>query len=157
MNGTTQLAKNFRGVYFGGNWTASNLKENLKDVTWKQATTQVYSFNTIARLAFHIHYYVSAVKKVLEGGPLVAKDALSFNHPNFESEEEWQSFLSNIWDEGEAFAQLIEELPERKLWDILIDEKYGNFHRNLHGIVEHTHYHLGQIVLIKKLLLENKD
>jgi hypothetical protein len=29
-------------------------------------------------------------------------------------------------------------------------EKYGNYYRNIHGIIEHIHYHLGQIVLIEK-------
>ena len=35
-------------------------------------------------------------------------------------------------------------------------EKYGNYFRNLTGIIEHLHYHLGQIVLIKKLIAEGK-
>ncbi len=46
MNLTMLIAKHLKEVYFGGNWTASSLKDNLTDVTWQQATTQVYSFNT---------------------------------------------------------------------------------------------------------------
>jgi len=37
-----------------------------------------------------------------------------------------------------------------------MEEKYGNYYRNFHGIIEHCHYHLGQIVLIKKMLLSGK-
>jgi len=29
-----QIAKHFRDVYFGGNWTAVNLKDTLADVSW---------------------------------------------------------------------------------------------------------------------------
>jgi len=54
MNLTWQIAKQFRDVYFGGNWTSVNLKENLADVTWQQATTKVYSANTIAALVYRI-------------------------------------------------------------------------------------------------------
>ena len=54
MNLTWQIAKQFRDVYFGGNWTSVNLKENLADVTWQQAITKVYSFNTIAALVYRI-------------------------------------------------------------------------------------------------------
>ena len=54
--------------------------------------------------------------------------------------------------DAENFAILIEHLPEAKLGEIFTDEKYGNYYRNVHGIIEHTHYHLGQIVLIKKIL-----
>ena len=89
MNASTQLAKHLREVFFGGNWTVSNVKEQLADVTWQQATTQVQSFNTIATLAFHISYFVSVVTKVLEGGPLEGNDKLSFAHPPINSQEDW--------------------------------------------------------------------
>ena len=36
MNLPFQIAKHFREVYFGGNWTSSNLKDNLADVDWQQ-------------------------------------------------------------------------------------------------------------------------
>lgn len=52
MNLTTQIAKHFREVHFGGNWTTSNLKDHLADITWQQATTKIYSLNTIAALAY---------------------------------------------------------------------------------------------------------
>jgi len=154
MNLTKQIAKHFREIYFGGNWTASNLKDQLADVTWEQATTQVYSFNTIATLVFHINYYVSAVLKVLEGGPLDADDQYSFDYAPIQSSEEWQKMLDKTWAEAEKFANLVEQLPDTKLWENIADAKYGNYYRNLHGIIEHSHYHLGQIVLIKKILLQ---
>ena len=152
MNTTVQIAKHFRDVHFGGNWTSVNLKDQLSNISWKQATEQVHSFNTIATLVFHMNYYVSAVTKVLQGGPLNAKDALSFDHPPITSQADWEALLNKTWDEAEAFALLIEALPESKLREDLTHEKYGSYHRNLHGIIEHCHYHLGQIVLIKKLL-----
>jgi hypothetical protein len=30
------------------------------------------------------------------------------------------------------------------------DGKYGTVLRNILGLIEHTHYHLGQIVILKK-------
>jgi hypothetical protein len=153
MNSAKQIAKQFRAVHFGGNWTAVNLKEQLADVTWQQASTQVYSFNTIATLVFHINYYVSAVSKVLRGGPLDAKDKYSFDHPPILSQEDWERLLDKTWTDAEDFAGLVEQLPQDMLWQTFVDEKYGNYYRNVHGVIEHTHYHLGQIVLIKKILL----
>ncbi len=35
MDLTAQIAKHFMAIHFGGNWTSSNLKENLADVTWQ--------------------------------------------------------------------------------------------------------------------------
>lgn len=153
MISTTHIAKHFRDVHFGGNWTSVNLKDALAGVTWQQATTQVQGFNTITALVFHINY-VSAVLKVLQGGPLDAHDKYSFDLPPILSAEDWEKLLDKTWADAENFAAAIEQLPESKLWEDFMDKKYGNYYRNLHGIIEHTHYHLGQIVLIKKMLMK---
>lgn len=149
-----QIAKHLRDVYFGGNWTWSNLKDNLAGVTWQQAMTQVHSFNTIATLVFHMGYFISAVTKVLQGGPLDAHDKYSFDHPPIQSQEDWERFLDKTWADVETLAGLIEQVPEEKLWADFSENKYGNYYRNLVGIIEHCHYHLGQIALIKKILLQ---
>jgi uncharacterized damage-inducible protein DinB len=152
MNVTEQMGKHMRAVYLGGNWTDVHLKKVLADVTWQEATTQVDSCNTIATLVFHMNYFIHVVIKVLEGGPLEGNDKLSFDHPPINSSEDWEQFLEQSWEAVDTFANLIAKMPEDTLWENIGDEKYGNFYFNLHGIIEHTHYHLGQIVLVKKLL-----
>ncbi len=156
MNLTAQIAKHFRDIHFGGNWTCSNVKDNLEGISWQQVTTQVDSFNTIAKLVYHMNYYVSAVLKVLQEQPLNAKDAYSFDHPPIRSQEDWEALVNKTLTDAESFAKEIEQLPESRLWDTLLEEKYGNYYRNIHGIIEHTHYHLGQIVIIKKLILRQE-
>jgi len=152
MNVAEQIAKQLRAVYVGGNWTGVNLKDTLKDVTWPQATTKVYSFNTIVTLLYHTNYYIDAVTKVLHGEPLNAKDEYSFIHPPVQSKEDWENLLNKTFADAEAFACLIEQLPESKLGNTMADEKYGNYYRNLTGIIEHLHYHLGQMVLVKRMV-----
>jgi hypothetical protein len=153
MHLTAQIAKHLREVHFGGNWTSVNLKDSLKDITWQQATTKLHSFNTIAILVYHINYYVSEVTKVLQGQPLTASDKFSFDCPPIQSHNDWEALVNKTFSDAEIFASLIEQLPETTLSGNFLDEKYGNYYRNLLGIIEHTHYHLGQIVIIKKLLL----
>jgi len=153
-NTTAQIAKHFRAVHYGVNWTWSNLKDHLADVTWQQATTKVYSFNTIAALVFHMNYYVNAITKVLQGNPLNASDKYSFDLPPINSKEDWDQLVNKTFADAETFATLVEQLPENQLWETFVDEKYGNYYRNLHGVIEHIHYHLGQIVLIKKIILQ---
>ena len=154
MTLTGQIAKQIKDVYFGGNWASSNFKENLANVSWQQATTSVYSFNTIAALIYHVNYYIRVVSKVLQGEPLDGHDKDSFDHPPIQSQEDWEKLLDQIWNNVENFAKLIEQLPESKLWEDFMGNKYGNYYRNLHGIIEHAHYHLGQIVLVKKIFLQ---
>jgi hypothetical protein len=157
MNLSAQMAKHFRDVHFGGNWTSVNLKDTLEGITWQQATTQVYTFNSIATLVYHVNYYVSLVLKVFEGQPLDGHDTLSFNLPPITSEDDWKMLVDKTFADAEKFAGLVEQLLEHKMAEIFVDEKYGNYYRNIHGIIEHAHYHLGQIVLIKKMLLAISD
>ena len=152
MNTTKQLAKHFRDVHFGGNWTFVNLKDTLADISWLEATTKYQDFNTIATLLFHINYYVNPVLKVLQGEPLIASDKYSFDCPAITSQEEWKKFVQKSMDEAELFAQEIEKLDELKLYEVFSEEKYGNYFRNIVGIIEHAYYHLGQITLIKKMI-----
>jgi len=152
MNYTSQIAKHFRDLHFGGNWTAVNMKDTLSDVDWKQATTKIDSFNTLATLVFHTNYYVEILIQVLEGGPLDGNDKLSFDHPPINSEEDWQKLLQNSWAKAEKLATLIEQLPDEKLLGDFVDPKYGSYYRNIIGTIEHSHYHLGQMVILKKLM-----
>lgn len=147
-----QVAKHFREVFFGGNWTVSNFKDQLSGVSWTQATTKHSDLNTIATLTYHIGYYVSVALKVYQGEELNSKDELSFTHPTIESQEDWEAMVKEILDNAEKLAGSIEQLPDDQLSEDFTDPKYGSYYRNMHGIIEHTYYHLGQIALLKKLV-----
>ena len=153
MATTHELAKRFREVILDGTFIANtNYKHQLVEVNWQVATTNYGSLNTIAALAQHVHYYINGIKTVLQGGNLEIKDKYSFNFPEISSQNEWESFLIRFWNDAEDFALLVEQLPEEKLKAIFVDQKYGNYQRNLDAMIEHSYYHLGQIVLLKKIL-----
>lgn len=150
---TLQIANQLRAVYNGPNWTASCIKDQLSDVTWEQAITKVQDFNTIAVLSYHIHYYIHVGLDVLKGGPLVAKDIDSFDHPPITCQEEWEAFVAITFAEAEEYATLVENMDEALLWEPFANLNYGNYFRNIVGMIEHCHYHLGQIALLKKMTL----
>ena len=152
MSISQQIAKQLRDVHTGGNWTASNLKNLLADVSWQQATQKVHNLNTIAALVYHINYYIDGVTRVLEGQPLTISDKYSYACPPINSEEDWSRLTTKSFADAEAFATLIEQLPDSKLDEPFEGGAYGNYYRNLTGITEHFHYHLGQIAVIKKIV-----
>lgn len=154
MSTISQLAIRFREVLLDGKWIANtNFKEQLSDVTWEQATTKIDSLNTIAMLTFHIDYYIAGLVNVFEGGDLEIKDKFSFDLPPIESQEQWEALLNKLWNDSETFAILLEQMPDSKLDEVFVDEKYGTYLRNIDGMIEHSYYHLGQITLIKKMIL----
>lgn len=154
---TYQIAHRFREVILNGTWIANtNYKDQLEGLNWKTAIQKIDSLNTIADLAQHIHYYISGILNVFNGGTLDIKDKYSFDCPPIQSQDQWEEFLNKFWNDTERFAVFAEQMIDEKLNDIFVDEKYGTYHRNIEAMIEHSYYHLGQIVLIKKLLLQDR-
>jgi Protein of unknown function (DUF1572) len=153
----TKLAHRFREVIFNGTWIANtNFKNELDNLDWRIAISKLQHFNSIALLSQHIHYYITGVKNVLLGGALEISDKYSFDFPEIKSQEEWKIFLDAFWNDSEEFADLVDKLTEKELNEHFVEEKYGTYSRNIDAMIEHSYYHLGQIVLIKKML-ENQS
>ena len=147
-----QIAKHFRDVWFGGNWTDSNFRDQLQDVSLVEATRQLGTLNTLATLVFHSIYYVHGVTEVFRGHPLSISDKFAFAHPDFADEAVWQGFLNDTWAAAETFAEQLAAQPDDYWFADFTKPEYGSNFRNVVGIIEHSHYHLGQIVVLKKLL-----
>ena len=148
-----QIAQQLREVLLDGRWVAAtNLKEQLDDLTWEQAVAQIGDLNSIADLTFHIDYYIAGLVEVLEGGQLTIRDKYSFDRPPIESAADWEALRQKIYHDAARFAELVAQIPEDQIRAPFIEAKYGDNYRNFISMVEHCYYHLGQIVLLKKLL-----
>lgn len=153
MNQAKLLTDRIKEVFLNGTWIANtNFKDQLSDLTIDQATSKVNSLNTIAALTFHVNYYIAGILNLLESGSLEIKDKFSFDMPSVKTDGDWEKLRNTLLKNAEKFAQLIELMPDEKLNDIFVDEKYGTYRRNIEGLIEHSYYHLGQIVFIKKII-----
>ena len=73
------------------------------------------------------------------------------------SEEEWKKLVDRTLNNGRIFSERISAIDPKTLWSDFTDPKYGNYFRNILGVIEHTHYHLGQIVMVKKIIEVDKN
>jgi len=144
-------------IYFlslNGRWIANtNYKAQIESLTWQQATQQVENLNTIAALTFHIDYYLGGILTVFDGGGLEIRDKYSFDLPPIKSEADWRKLVERFLTNAEKFAKQVEQMTDEKLEETFVDEKYGTYLRNIEGVIEHAYCHLGQISLIKKMIL----
>ncbi len=153
MNYSQALSIRLREVLLDGKWIANtNFKAQITNVTWQQATFRVGNLNTIALLTFHINYYLQGLNDAFESGKLEIRDKYSFNATPINSEEDWQNLIDSFITNAERFIKQVAKLDETKLDEPFIDPMYGDYHRNIEGMIEHTYYHLGQISLIRKLI-----
>jgi uncharacterized damage-inducible protein DinB len=153
MTQTEFIANRLQEVLLDGRWIANtNYKAQITDISWKQAIQKVGSLNSIAALTFHINYYLDGLLNVFNGGTLDIRDKYSFELPPIESEEDWLKLVHSFLANAESFVQQVAQMPDTKLAEAFVDEKYGSYARNLEGVIEHSYYHLGQVSLIKKML-----
>lgn len=150
------LAARLREVLLDGQWIANtNYKAELKGLTWVQAKQKVNSLNSIAALIYHIKYYLEGLNHALESGRLDISDKYSFDLPEINSENEWQQMVEDFLRNAEEFVLKVEAMQDELLDKVFIEEKYGTYLRNIEGVIEHSYYHLGQVVLLKKITLQN--
>ncbi|EAR15100.1 hypothetical protein [Robiginitalea biformata] len=148
-----ELANRLREVILDGTWIANtNFKDQIEFIDWTVAEKRVESFNTISEIAQHVHYFIYGIKNVFITGKLEIKDQFSFEFPAIQSQNEWMAFQGNFWKDTEKLAEILEKISEEQLNKDFVDKKYGNYLRNIDGLIEHCYYHLGQIVLLKKII-----
>jgi hypothetical protein len=147
------LANRFREVILNGHWVANtNYHEQLSQIPFEKVTVKLHGLNSIAALSQHVHYYINGVNNVLKGGDLNISDKYSFDFPLLENELQWSHFLDRFWKDAENFAGNAELLSDDQLNSVFTDIKYGTYLRNIECMIEHSYYHLGQVVLIRKML-----
>jgi uncharacterized damage-inducible protein DinB len=94
------------------------------------------------------------VLNFFEKGSLVIHDKYSFDAPRIKSKEDWDNLRNALVANSEKFARHLESMSEEALEETFVEERYGNYRRNIDGIIEHCYYHLGQISLLKKMIKE---
>ena len=153
MENNRELAKRFSDVILNNSWVANNsYKNQLTDLPLEVVLFKYQSLHNIAALAQHVHYYIAGILNVFNGGNLDIKDIYSFDFPPKNTIEQWHSFLAVFWTEAASFIQKLEEMDENTLNSIFVKKEYGTYYFNINTLIEHSYYHLGQIVLIKKLI-----
>ncbi|MDR3010731.1 MAG: DinB family protein [Sphingobacterium sp.] len=151
------IANRLREVLLNGHWIANtNYQEQLLDTTWEQAIFKINNLNTIAALTYHINYYLEGLLTAFERGKLEISDKYSFDVPVIASKADWDSLVNKFLKNAAAFADSITTFEEEQFDQPFIDEKYGSYLRNIEAVIEHSYYHLGQISLIKKMIIQSK-
>lgn len=151
------MANRLREVFLNGHWIANtNYKKQIENLTWQQATQKMGDLNTIAALVFHVNYYLAGLIQVFKGGPLEIRDKFSFDLVPITSETDWGNLMGEFLSNAEEFVLQVENMRDKKLDEPFVDEKYGNYLRNIEAMIEHAYYHLGQISLLKKMILQDE-
>jgi uncharacterized damage-inducible protein DinB len=152
MSVTKLIATHIKEVYEGDNWTSVSIADTVNDVNWQQAQQHTAgSPNTIASLLHHLYYWNGILMQRLEGNNPLIPETNGFDFGELENENDWDALKEKTHQSFIQLADAAQNFPDEKLSTSYAAGK-SSYYKNLQGIVEHAHYHLGQIVIIKKLL-----
>ena len=128
------LVSRLKEVLTEGNWIiGTNIKEQIAEINYKEATLKIGSLNSIADLTFHVSYFIAGVSNVLKGGTLDIRDKFSFNYSPIKNEEEWQELINKYCTDSEEFILFVKNFDEAKLITAFVDKQYGDYLRNING------------------------
>lgn len=152
MNILTQISTHLLDAIEGENWTDVNMMDSLSDVTVREATLKTKaSPNTIASLVNHLIYWNRVMIQRINGIRVNIPDINGSDVPNLASEEDWTNLKHELVASAHELSGAIKKVDEGRLSEPILPE-HSSTYKSLHGIVEHLHYHLGQIVILKKLI-----
>jgi len=117
---------------------------------------KINDLNSIAALTYHINYYLEGLLAAFTYGKLEISDKYSFDIPPIQSKADWDTLVDRFLKNAKLFCDCIASFDENLFDQPFIDKKYGSYLRNIEAVIEHSYYHLGQISLIKKLILQSE-
>lgn len=152
MKITSLIAQHLIDVHEGNNWTDVSVADVLKDVTEEECVTLTSaSPNTIASLLQHITFWNRVMVQRIKGNNVTIDEHNGFNLPPLQTEDDWLRLKVDNNISSHELAVAIANFDDNKLEEPLVSGG-SSAYKNLQGAVEHIHYHLGQMIILKKLI-----
>lgn len=150
MDIRAHIAQHLIDVHRGGNWTDVNISDSIKDVTGEQAAVITpFSPNSIAMIIHHRSYWNRVVAQRARGVNPVINRENGMNAPEIINEFVWTELKKDNLYSAEELATVIENYDDGGLFTPILPA-HSSAYKNFSGQVEHVHYHLGQIMMLKK-------
>jgi uncharacterized damage-inducible protein DinB len=140
----------------GGAWHGAAVEEILAGITAEQAATRPFNgAHNIWEIALHISSWLQAGSRRLAGDRAQLTDTEDWPAITDSSEQAWKEANAQITQAYVALSSAIGQLRDSSL-DQPILEDMSSVYVTLHGVIQHTLYHAGQIAILKKAILERQ-
>jgi uncharacterized damage-inducible protein DinB len=146
---SARIASQLHRAYRGPAWHGPSLKAILADVTPERAVLRpIANAHSIWEIVLHITAWMRIARE-----RLTATQARSIS-----DEEDWPSVVGKSWSEAltaleteeRALEDAIRSFPDERLEERAPATEPQSYYVLLHGVVQHTLYHAGQIILLNK-------
>ena len=149
-NEINRILKLFTDLQHGDSWLGENFKTALHGVDANLAQKNIYTGrNSIWQLVSHIIYWRTKVTNRIEGNNN-PPPFIDFRLPETLTEETWKQTLHDFEATYHLLRNAIHNFKSENL-DKPSPKEGQTFYQLIMGCLQHDAYHLGQLVLLKKL------
>ena len=153
----SRTADQLRRAFHGDAWHGPSLREVLDGITAEQANSRpLASAHSIWELLLHIEVWVRAPHAAMSGKAMPALDKTDHIDPDIDwppvkasGPSDWEAAKKRAFQAADDFIAAIKDFGDERLTKIVPGRNY-DFYFLLHGVVQHTLYHAGQIAILKK-------
>jgi uncharacterized damage-inducible protein DinB len=150
MTETERIADQLRRAFYGEAWSGPSVTEVLQGVTAQfAARNSLRDAHSIWELVNHITAWVDIARRRVNGEQVEVTPERNFPPVVDTSETAWNQSLQRLAQAEEALRQTILQMPESRLGETGIKGS-DTVYVLLHGVVQHSLYHAGQIMLLRK-------
>lgn len=152
MKETQQITKLFEDLYDGDPWIDVTILGVLKNVSPQQAAKKIApGRNSIWQIVNHIVSWRENVLLRVQGNVINTPNNNYFIEIADISETAWQQSLERLQNSQQQWITFLKHFDESD-FDKIYPVNKMSYYEHIHGIIQHDAYHLGQIVLLTKLI-----
>ena len=152
MDDHTRILDSLRRTWDGEPWYGPSLGELLSGVGADVAASRpVPGAHSIWEIVRHLSWWTLAVRRRLAGQPVTAAEGEDWPTVTSREPSAWLATLDVLEQAHRAVVAHVAAMPADALTDLVPGQRITNA-AMLHGLVQHTVYHAGQIALLRKLL-----
>ncbi|MEJ7586378.1 MAG: DinB family protein [Ferruginibacter sp.] len=150
MKETKRISGLFTDIYNGDSWIGETLSGVLANVSAADAAKKTAPWNSIWEIVNHIISWRDNVLLRVQGNIMKTPAGNYFTPVTDQSDTAWKNTLHELKLSQEKWINFLQIMLEEDLENIYPNNNNTYYH-NIHGIIQHDAYHLGQIVLLAKL------
>ena len=144
------------GDHFNGNpWIDVTINGELNSLTAKQAAAKTGNLNSIWEIVNHMISWRKALIGRVKGKPVKYSDNNFISKVKDKSPAAWKKIISKFRKSQNDIIGFLKKSDDQLL-EIVSPTSGYTYYELVMSILIHDSYHLGQIVLIKKILIEKE-
>jgi uncharacterized damage-inducible protein DinB len=153
MREAERIADQLKRAHEGGAWHGPAVDELLKGLTAEQAAARPFEgAHSLWELVAHVEAWQSAILRRLGGDPAhIYNTEADWSSLSDTSEEAWAAARRKLSETYVALREAVLGLDDADLDEPILPNMSTRY-VSLHGAVQHTLYHAGQIALVRKAL-----